>query len=274
MESKGLTISIIFEANSLKKMARRDGEQYTYISRQALRYSLVKNLGWDNTDVTMDNKVVQFAPDATIDVFPEIDFFGYMKTMKGESAHTRAAICRMSHGISLEPYKSDLDYLTNMGLSSRIEDGTNAIAQSEIHQSHYAYTVTIDLDLVGVDGDVNIENGDKAERVKELLRGIKLLHRDIRGRRENLNPLLVIGGVYDYKNPYFEGRLILEDGRLATSLIQETLELDDDVKNNTICGYVGNIFKNDDEVKGIGEMGIGEFFKEMDKKVDEYYESN
>jgi CRISPR-associated protein Cst2 len=54
MESKGLTLSIIFEAESanygeggsnylsLKKLSRGDGNTYSYISRQAIRYSIIK----------------------------------------------------------------------------------------------------------------------------------------------------------------------------------------------------------------------------------------
>ena len=56
MKIKGLTLTIIFLAESanygegignvatLKKISRNKGEQYTYISRQALRYSIVELL--------------------------------------------------------------------------------------------------------------------------------------------------------------------------------------------------------------------------------------
>ncbi|MFW5889707.1 MAG: type I-B CRISPR-associated protein Cas7/Cst2/DevR, partial [Bacillota bacterium] len=60
MKRPGLTISLIIEAESanygegfgnittLKKITRSDGLMYTYISRQALRYSLINQLNWDN----------------------------------------------------------------------------------------------------------------------------------------------------------------------------------------------------------------------------------
>ena len=100
MKIKGLTMSIIFEAESanygetignvasLKKFSRGKGDQYTYISRQALRYNIVNQMGIDNTAVDVDKSVIQFAPDATIDKYPEIDLFGYMKTSK-EQKHAQ-----------------------------------------------------------------------------------------------------------------------------------------------------------------------------------------
>lgn len=169
MKNFGLTATMVFEAESanygegignisvLKKMSRRNGETYTYISRQALRYSIVGQCGWDSTPVgapkdskknsddesegkssgTTDKSVVQFSPDATIKDYPEIDFFGYMKTVKGSNAATRAAVARLSNAVSLEPYCADTDFLTNMGLAKRAGQ-QNSIAQREIHHSLYA----------------------------------------------------------------------------------------------------------------------------------------
>ena len=225
MNKKGLTISIIFEAESanygdsirntsvLKKIVRKDNKNYSYISRQALRYSIVKLLGWDNTPIEAkgsgSQKVAQFAPDATIKEYPEIDLFGYMKTSEGDSANTRNAVVRLSNAISLEEYKGDTDYLTNMGLAKR-NNLDNSIVKSEIHRSFYGYTISIDLDLVGIDKEMEISNEEKAKRINDLLEAVEYLYRDIRGRRENLAPVFVIGGIYNRKNPYFEHRLSLK----------------------------------------------------------------
>lgn len=35
------------------------------------------------------------------------------------------------------------------------------IAQAEIHRSYYRYTVTIDLDQIGIDGQIQIDNKEK-----------------------------------------------------------------------------------------------------------------
>ena len=74
MNRHGLTATMVFLAESanygegvgnistLKKMSRGNYEQYTYISRQAIRYNIMQQAGWDNTPVDGKSGVVQFAP--------------------------------------------------------------------------------------------------------------------------------------------------------------------------------------------------------------------
>jgi len=98
-------------------------------------------MGANNTPLALDGSVIQFAPDATIKDYAEVDLFGYMKTQK--PTKTRAAVVRLSNAIALESFNADLDFLTNKGLLDRynksgneIKDGGN-IAQSEIHKSYF-----------------------------------------------------------------------------------------------------------------------------------------
>ena len=158
----------------------------------------------------------------------------------------------------------------------------NAIAQSEIHKSYYAYTVTIDLDKVGIDEIIKdkennkdkheIDNKEKAKRVKELLKVLKTLYRDIRGRRENLSPIFIIGGVYNIKNPFFENRLKVNKNNLEIKTITNVLDLDREIKNNTICGLVDSMFSNTEEIKEkLKAQSVSYVIDELSKKVDEYY---
>lgn len=285
MKNKGLTITMVIDAESanygegfnnittLKKLTRGDGSTYTYISRQALRYNIVEQMKCNNTPVepigTGEKKVIQFHPDATIKDYPEIDLFGYMKTKGGDSATTRTAVVRLSNAISLEEFEADTDFLTNMGLAKRINEN-NSIAQSEIHKSYYAYTVTIDLDKVGVDKDIEISEEEKKKRVRDLLKTIQFLYRDIKGRRENLSPIFVIGGVYDRKNPFFENRIQVSNNKLNVNILKDIINSDADVKNNTKVGYIDGKFENSNEIREeLHAEKIGEFFDELIKKVEE-----
>ena len=288
MKPKGLIVSMIFEAESanygegignvasLKKTARGNGDQYTYISRQALRFNIVEQLNEPTATVKAegsgDKKVIQFTPDATIKDYPEIDFFGYMKTKKGEGSATRSAKVRLSNAVSLETFKGDLDFLTNKGLADRLNENMN-IAQSEIHRSYYRYTITADLDQIGIDeGDnVSIENVEKARRINKLLDTVSLLYRDIRGRREDLKPLFAIGGVYDVKNPVFQNALEVKENRVLVSTIEGVLF--DFIKKDTFCGLIEGKFNNDKEIKEkLDAVSMPEFFNNLKRKVSEYYE--
>ena len=296
MDKKGLTFTAIFLAESanygegignvatLKKISRNRGEQYTYISRQAIRYNIVEQLDENKANVKAegsgDKKVVQFSAETTIKDYPELDFFGYMKTIKGDNSKNRSAIVRLSNAVSLETFKGDLEFLTNKGLVDRIDRNEKVfpnIAQAEIHKSYYKYTVTIDLDKIGIDelDGIEIENEEKARRVNKLLDTISLLYRDIRGRREDLKPLFIIGGVYDIKNPFFENVVDVRNNKILVEKL--TSGIYDFIENDTAVGIVKEQFENDTELetelakRNIKVLNVPEFFKQLKNKIDEYY---
>ena len=296
MDKKGLTFTAIFLAESanygegignvatLKKISRNRGEQYTYISRQAIRYNIVEQLDENKANVKAegsgDKKVIQFSAETTIKDYPELDFFGYMKTVKGDNSKNRSAIVRLSNAVSLETFKGDLEFLTNKGLVDRIDRSEKVfpnIAQAEIHKSYYKYTVTIDLDKIGIDelDGIEIENEEKARRVNKLLDTISLLYRDIRGRREDLKPLFIIGGVYDIKNPFFENVVDVRNNKILVEKL--TSGIYDFIENDTAAGIVKEQFENDTELetelakKNIKVLNVPEFFKQLKNKIDEYY---
>ena len=290
MRREGLTVTMIFLAESanygegvgnittLKKLSRGNYEQYSYISRQALRYNIVSQLNWDNTPVDEKSGVVQFAPSATIEEYPEIDLFGYMKTTKeGDQkggAATRSAVARLSNAGALEPYQSDMDYLTNMGIAKRKNVG-NVIAQSEIQRSLYSYTLSIDLDRVGKDGELEIKEEEKADRVDRLLDAVHYLYRDIKGRRENLSPIFVIGGRYERKNPFFENRIRVEENRLNTVPLQEIMNEETQIREHTFVGVMAGMFENEEEIrKSLHPGTVGEAFAGLKKEVKDYYEGH
>ncbi|OJG87460.1 CRISPR-associated protein cas7/cst2/devr, subtype I-b/tneap [Enterococcus saccharolyticus] len=263
---------------SLKKITRGKGEQYTYISRQALRYNIVEQLGEPLTPVkgegSGDKKVMQFKAETTIAEYPELDFFGYLKTQKGSNGKKRSAKVRLSNAISLDTFKNDTDFLTNKGLADRDNESMN-LAQAEIHRSYYRYTLTIDLDQIGIDvvDGIELDNTEKNRRVDKLLGTIEYLYRDIRGRREDLKPLFIIGGVYDVKNPIFQNVVNVEEGIIQLNPIKSVLSKR--VIDDTICGIVDDEFKNTEEIKNeLFAVNIAESLENIRKKVAEYYESN
>lgn len=297
-DNMGLTVTIVFQASSanygeslgnvapLKKLTRGDGQQYSYISRQAIRYNIVQQLSEKEATLEAegsgDKKVIQFAKDASIKDFPEIDFFGYMKTEKGTNSSIRSARVRLSNAISQEPYEGDTDFLTNMALAQRIRKATgdntihNSIAQSEIQHSYYVYTLTIDLDQIGIDDNdgTNLDASEKNRRVAKLLDIIQYLYRDIRGRREDLKPLFIIGGVYDIKNPVFENAVKVKDAKIDIESIQSVLD-DPRVKDNTNIGFINGAFDNSQEIKNkLNAVTVAKFMTDLKKKVAEYYEGN
>lgn len=296
---KGLSITLVFNASSLnygegigniselKKLTRGDGSVYTYASRQALRYDMVrlgnKLFNWKYYDIVDDKQgTVQFKKDLTIKDSEEMDLFGYFKTKKSEISNTRSAAVRVSNAISLEDYKSDMEFLTNKGLADRIQRHADPV-NVEQHLSYYTYTITIDLEKIGKDEEIELSIDEKTERVNQLLDIVKILNREIRGREENLSPVFVIGGMYDINLPFFLGRIKLngKNGEFSidTEMLKDTTTLtigDKSIYDDTNVGMLKNTFKNEKEIEEIFEgktTNIEEFFKDLKEKVTEYYKA-
>lgn len=294
---KGLSITMIFKAQSLnygegigniselKKLTRGDGSVYTFASRQAIRYDIVrlgnKMFGWNLQVVNKEKGTIQFDDKLTINDSEEMDLFGYMKTVKNDGSNIRSAAVRLSNAISLEDYKSDMEFLNNKGLADRIGEHPN-LANIEQHLSYYTYTITIDLEKIGKDGEVELPNEEKAKRINQLLDIVKILNREIRGREENLSPVFVIGGMYDINSPFFLGRIKLngkdEQFSIDTEMLKDTATLtigEKSISEDTKVGIVKNILKNEKEIEEIfeGTTNIEEFFKNLKEKVEEYYKA-
>ena len=165
--------------------------------------------------------------------------------------------------------------MTNQGLAGR-QNLENGIAQSEIHRSYYTYTISIDLERIGIDGDIEVSQSEKAERIKVLLDGIHYLYRDIRGRRENLSPLFIIGGRYERKNPFFENRIKIKGNQIQINPLKQILNDDENIDKHTFVGVIDDIFDNTKQIKEeLRAESIGTMFSQLKKEVDQYYgESN
>ncbi|MGB4501375.1 MAG: type I-B CRISPR-associated protein Cas7/Cst2/DevR, partial [Natronincolaceae bacterium] len=214
MEIKGLTMAIIFQIESSDdekvdeniKSRRRiiDGKLYrhTYIPIQTLRYNFVNQIGTDHEEIGADKTVLQLDLKATIDKYPEVDLFGYVKN--AEEQKIRLAIVRLSNAVSLESIKN--------------EDGTN--------RTYYTYTISADLDKVGIDENdgIEIENTEKADRVINLLDTIRHLYMGTDEDKKDLEPLFVIGGVYDFEDAIFHDILGVENNKVDIDKIKSVLK--------------------------------------------------
>lgn len=295
---KALSFTVVFQANSLnygegianiselKKIHRGNGDVLTFASRQSIRYDIVR-LGnewfeWNLQTVDKAKGTLQFREDVTIADSTEMDLFGYLKT--GKKSLKRPAVARLSHAVSLEPYRSDMEFLNNMGLAERINETPN-LANVEQHESLYTYTMTIDLHKVGRDGEVELSNETKVDRVEQLLEIIKLLNRNIRGRQESLAPLFIIGGVYEVANPFFLGRVNLEKQTQSWNLnikglrdVLDTTFAEKSIRGSSRIGYVSGVFGNEAEFSSLVNQdnvsSVEEFFKGIKREIRTYYGVN
>lgn len=303
MKLKGLTITCVVKSFTInydegygnvsvvKKVHRGNGETYIFASRQSLRYSLTEwcfqHLGWKRGVVKPQGegskKVIQYdLEELKKCYFEEADLFGYMITSgKGNKAYVRSAVAKITHLISLEPYHGDQELLNNLGFAQRCNEDPN-LANIETAYSYYKYTLTIDLDRVGEDNiegiRISLPVQEKIKRVTDLLEAIKFLYRDIRGRREDLHPLFVIGGIYHIKSPFFHNAINIEWKGTRPYLNRDSIEqvlkgeyyFDSQVykiMDNTCIGIQAGEFGNSLEIK----KSPFEAIDEIKNKVREVY---
>ena len=310
MKNKALSLTILFEAESLnygegignvtqlKKMSRYNGQNYTYLSRQALRYNIANQMGIDNSKLTTHKDVIQFDGAQTIEDSVEQDLFGYFitkdkkeKSAKGKQGgnentysdkpRKRTACVRLSNAISLEEYNSDTDFLTNLSFLNRYNEiaekkkGGGNIAHSEINKSYYVYNLVIELDKIGVDvnTDSNLSSEEKAKRVNALLDTILLLSRDIKGRTESLIPKFAVGGFYTRKNSFFSNTIKCYKNNLNVATLKDTISLNDELSQNTMVAMMDGVFANEEKLKKELEIiSIRDMFNYLKKEVNNYYE--
>jgi len=98
---------------------------------------------------------------------------------------------------------------------------------------------------------------------------LKLLYRDIRGKRENLAPLFIIGGLYDCGNPFFYNRLKLEfrkeGNHINAGMINDILSVTmppngNTVKSQSLMGCIEGEFKNTEQIK-IDALSVESFLQ-------------
>lgn len=292
----------------LKKVSLGDGTQLTYVSDKALKYdirrkgkeekgwklmdSLIKNYVEDNLEnnkLNVDNFGKKLVKD-----YHEFDLFGGLFTnfdyelSYGDSVK-RTSPVKLTYAFSISPFKGDVNFLNNIDAYNRYikhieKKDAQAIANNEEHTSHYVYTLTVDLDRVGVweeGGLVEkkeevLTKEERAKRVVDLLDIVFTLNRQIRGRWEDLSPVFVVGGVFKVKHPFFikgvhaveeNGKLFLDTRRLedAKKLVPE------EDRDNVVIGLHAGVFGNEEDIKNLGATSIGDALERLKAQVRKHY---
>lgn len=169
---KNVTVTIIFEGSALNrdekiggnilsiKKLTVNGEVRSFIGKPAIRHYLFQTLknafGWKEAKVTGQGQVVQFdiAQDDII-TSEELDAFGYMYTLGGQTSITRKAPVGITKAVSISPYVADLAFYANHDMVKRGQSQGLAVDPNpyskEEHLSLYKLSVTIDTDKLGQD---------------------------------------------------------------------------------------------------------------------------
>jgi len=294
MKNKALTLTIVANmtsnygeglgnVGSVQKVYK-NGKAYAIRSRESMKNAIMVQSGlYDDLKVEQDGKVDQKAVSKDINVATNRALEGgYMSTI-GDRKIRRSSFY-LTDAISFYPFVNDTRFHNNMYLAQTYakENGINIQEkaanaglmpyQYEYDKSLKRYSITIDLDKVGIDEnyDTKAQKEERAYRVKALLNAIKNLSLVVRGNMDNAEPIFVVGGIGERKTHYFENVIHIESNQLK---IEEDLKakLKEGYKSALLKGYN---FENEKEIEEeLNAVSIEEFFVSLSKEVDEYYES-
>ncbi|MGX6591927.1 CRISPR-associated autoregulator, Cst2 family [Cetobacterium ceti] len=292
MKNKSLTLTIVCNMTSnygeglgnistIQKVFR-EGKIFPIRSRESLKNGIMSQSGmYEDLVVKVDGatqKEVSQEKNASNCRALE---GGYMNTSK-KLTYVRNSSFYVTDAIGCDPFRVDSRFHNNLYLASAYAKANGLNLQNEAKQSglmpyNYEYdkslkiySFTIDLTMIGKDENFNEEcdNKEKALRVNLLLEAIKNLSLVVKGNLDNSEPLFIVGGLSKRMTHQFENTVRVKDGKLHI-----TKDLKERIKDGYACGLLeGDNFDNEMEIiSELNPLSIGEFFKNLENSVNEYY---
>lgn len=293
-QNKALTLTVVANMTSnygeglgnigsIQKIYR-NGKTYAIRSRESMKNAIMVQSGlYDDLKVDLDKKVNQKTVSEQSNAANVRALEGgYMNTSGGTKI--RKSSFYLTDAVSFHPFVNDTRFHNNLYLAQTYAEQNNLSLQDnpkktglmpyqyEYDRSLKKYSITIDLDRVGIDENygAEAESAEKTERVNCLLDAIRTLSLVVRGNLDNAEPVFVVGGIGKYKTHYFDNVVSVEN---------EKLKIVSDLTEKLGEGYVaalieGSSFSNEKEIaEQLKTVSVNEFFRKLKEEVKAYYES-
>lgn len=297
MKNQALTLTIIanMTANygeglgnigSVQKVYK-NGRTYAIRSRESMKNAIMVQSGlYDDLVVEVDKKVNQKSVSEEMNATNHRALEGgYMNTSK--TTRIRKSSFYLTDAIGFIPFVNELRFHNNLFLAQTYakEKGINLQEkageaglmpyQYEYDKSLKKYSITIDLDKIGIDENFSENTGanaeEKAFRVKAILKAIQNLSLVVRGNLDNAEPLFIVGGIGDKKTHYFENVVQINGSKLNVSEDLK-VKLREEAGEYQAGLLKGNYFENEGEIQEeLSAVSISEFFQNLVDKVEQYY---
>ncbi len=254
----------------IKKVSSYDGEEYAYVSGQALRRYLKETLMQLGAKITEVNekgeptfkdengeyinldKDFEKVKEKAFKEYVDLDLFGYMFP----NGTRRWSPVKVAPMLSLLPYKGEVDFLTRKQKSDGKKSGN--IVQIEIDTLNFARgNILINLEHIGAIVDEYsyekeniLTDEEKKQRVNLLLDAIKNFNGGAKLARnlEDISPKFIVIAKQKTGNPFLLNVLkVNENGALDIEALKETLNEADfeEIK----IGLTKGIFSNEEQIR-------------------------
>lgn len=260
----------------MKKISNAKGDEFAYVSGQALRRYMketLSQLGERITEVSekgeptfrdekgnyidLDKKLKEHKETA-FKKFIDLDLFGYMFPNGGR----RWSPIKMTPLVSILPYKGEYDYLTRKQKPKKENEKSGNIVQVEIDTLNFmrgnimVNTAHIGNEVDEYTYDVTeiLNKEERVARLNTLLDGIKNFNGGAKQARnlEDISPKFIVIAKQKTGNPFLLNSLDVDsEGNINIENIKEAIE-DNQVESLTI-GISKGIFANEEAIKSTFE---------------------
>lgn len=260
------------------------GHVYAMRSRESIKNAVMVSSGmYDDLQTRVDGATQKMVDEKLNAATCRALEGGYMST--GKTTYIRKSSFYMTDAIACESFVNETRFHNNLYLATNYADANNINLQEnakiaglmpyqyEYDKSLKVYSITIDLDMIGKDGNFEAEatNEEKAFRVNSILSAVENLSLTVKGNLDNAEPIFVVGGFSERKTHYFENVVEVKGSKFFISP-----DLKDRLKKGYNCGVLkSGIFSNENEIqKEINPSSVVVFFDNLRKEVEEYYKNN
>lgn len=263
----------------------RNGREYAIRSRESIKNAICVQSGlYDDLITYKNNKKEKFATQK--EVTNEINAAtcralegGYMSTK--DVTYIRNSSFYITDAISCEIFVNDSRFHNNLYLATNYANANGLNVQNdadkiglmpyqyEYDKSLKLYSITIDLESVGVDKNFNAEadNAEKCARVLAIVNAVENLSLVVKGSLDNAEPIFVVGGLSNVKTHVFENAVAVSNKKLSIEPIKQKLN------DNFSCGIMrnGQFTNEDDIVRELNAVNTAEFFAKIREQVEAYF---
>ena len=258
----------------------RGGKEYATRSRESLKNAICVQAGlYDDLQTSVDGamqKLVTKDINAATCKALEGD---YMSTK--DVTYIRNSSFYLTDAVSVEPFISDARFHNNLYLATNFAKANGLNVQNdskdcglmpyqyEYDKSIKIYSITIDLEKVGVDQNFDAEasNEEKCSRVLSIIDAVENLSLVVKGNLDNAEPIFIAGGLSPRKTHMFENAVRVVGKNLVVEPIKEKLEM------GFSCGLMrnGQLGNEDEIVRELNPTTVPKFFNQLREDVKAYF---
>lgn len=258
----------------------KDGKTYAIRTRESLKNAVCVQAGlYDDLKTDNHKKVVQKLVNDDINAATcKALEGGYMSTKK--VPYIRNSSFYLTDAISTEPLVGDARFHNNLYLATNFANQEGFSVQNEKksglmpYQYEYdkalkIYSITIDLEKVGVDQNFDAEasNEEKCSRVLSIIDAVENLSLVVKGNLDNAEPIFIAGGLSPRKTHMFENAVRVVGKNLVVEPIKEKLDM------GFSCGLMrnGQLGNEDEIVRELNPTTVPKFFNQLREDVKAYF---